>query len=88
MAKTAKKAAPKKSAKSSAKPAKDITIRFNVMGQEPTKKTISHGSNGLEVKQTFNLSGLTVTVNGLPLTDDYIFQPNDRLVAVAQVKGA
>ena len=35
----------------------------------------------------WNLSGLTVTVNGSKQSDSYVFGNNDSVVAVPQVKG-
>ena len=74
------------SKKSSAK-SKDISIKFAVMGQEPSKKSVKKGFTLGEAKSRWNLQGLTVTVNGNTQDDSYVFSANDALTAVPQVKG-
>jgi hypothetical protein len=57
------------------------------MGQEASKKTVKKGFTLGDAIAKFNLTGLTVTVNGSRQDNSYVLGNNDSLVAVPQVKG-
>jgi hypothetical protein len=69
------------------KVSKDINIKFTAMGQEASKKSVKKGFTLGNAIEKWNLTGLTVTVNGSKESNSYVFGAGDSVVAVPQVKG-
>jgi hypothetical protein len=69
------------------KVSKDISIKFTAMGQEASKKSVKKGFTLGDAIEKWNLTGLTVTVNGSKEFNSYVLGAGDSVVAVPQVKG-